>query len=726
MNLAPYSYTGPSGVATILDGTAGSHFTATITPTTIQPDASVNWTTTNSGKDPFPSGKQIKGSMIELLITCRGVTLGTDLSTLASVFDVHDTALRTFICKDADDSSRQWFVVCNCYAMPRNNGRNVTVRLAVKSSYWLTVNTITESTWSVTASGQTQAFTINLGNVDTLPVISLTPTSAKTGGGGGGAYRRPILIYNRTQSTAHSYPIDITNGGLDTSALIQNTAISNQINNGAGYNSAAVTFAIDTAVGGGLPVGGGMWYCQRTGEQGGYVAISAGSMTGITRGIGGSTAAALLDNDVLVNSKMMKNGDDVFIYVGDGNGALTVVPRWFGDSGTAVINSTATKIWISQNFAVRARGTLAANIVSGATTFVLNNAEGNIPALNGLCLIESELIAVGRYIPANASSSGNTRGVMGTSAASHSPGVSVIFLPQMWMVYGDQTAPAPVYSDANKPVFNLATSTNSSWVYANFQYAAQVDASRWNAAKSGADAVNYSLDQSNQGVDPVSDIGVTVVRNGSYAYWEMICAFGYTQAAFTGVDRYNLPANQGYFRDTGGTNVLAITASTLANTWQSTSQTFTPADTRTGLRIYLQNTKVTAYATRAYVSAGGCTVTLSSATTSTQFGVPSVTMSAEQAITYAINATITNNATGESIQIVYTMAVNQTLEIDTLNKKITYLLDNSDAFSSLRPFPARNEWLRMIQGSNTFLFTETSVAGMSVVVKHQDRSNTPA
>lgn len=727
MSLTPYSYTGPSGVATILDGTASSHFTASIVNTPIQPPASINWTPTNSGKDPYPSGKTIRGTTIELLIKITKGAMSADLSTLAGVFDVHDTTLRNLVCKDGNGV--QWLAQCTPSDSPKNNGLGVTVKLAIKSAYWIAVTAITETTWSITASGQTRDYTISQGNVDTLPVIRITPTSAKGVAGGGGTYRRFITLHNYTRKAAHAYPVDVTGGGLDTSALIQQTAVSNRINNGAGYSDSATTFAIDTSVGGGLATGGGMWYCQRTGEQGSYAAIAAGSMTGIVRGIGGTTAAALVDNDILVNSKMLANGDDLLIFVGNANGRLVEVPRWFGDSGTAVINSTATKVWISHNFAIRARGVLSAAINNSVTTFTLTSVEGNIPTTKGLALCGTEFMTAAVYKPSTGVVTGSLRGRFGSSAASHAAGVPVIFLPQAWMFYGDSTATAPVYSDTNKPTFNLATSTNSSWVYAVFSTEDQADASTWQPIAPGADAIAYTADQdllNAAPVDPITDIGVSVINRRSTAAWQLAVPFGYTAAAFTAVDRYNLPANQAFYRDPLSGNSLAVTASSANNTWQSTSQTFTPGAVRFMLQLFLKNVRTANYTTRAAVSAGGCTVTLSTSTTNVNFGVPNVALGAEVTIPYALNATLTNTTTGDSIQLVFRMDTNQTLEIDTLNKTVTYLQDDDDVFPALRYFEARNEWLRFVQGVNTLQYTETGATGVNVVVVHQDRSNTPA
>lgn len=727
MNLSVYSYNGVR-----LDGTG--HFKAIITKSTpLQPEATPQWTNTNSGKDPYPSGKQMRGLIIELQIQVTGSPLGTDLDTLTALFDTHDRTFRKLLCSNTDDSNYQWYLMAWPVATPSNDGRVFIVRLAARSPIWLSQTTVTETVFFVAASGQTATFTPTKGNYWSLPIFQITPTAAKSGGSGGSQYGRFITTYNYTNRAASGYHIDITNGGLNTQALIQNTAKSNQINHVGGYTSAATTFAIDTSVGGGLSVGGGMCYCQRTGEQIGYAAIGSGNMTGITRGIGGTTAAALLDNDILVESKMLANGNDVRIFSGSGNGKLVEIPRWPGVS-TAAFNTTGTKIWISLSYAIRAQGTLVAGINNTDTTFTITGASGRILAADGLALIDSELVAFDTYTASSYTANDLVRGAYGTTAAAHSAGAVVRFVNATYMYYGDQTASAPVYSNAQKPSIDLDASTNDQWVFTTFRTTGQFGVSAWSPVKQGVDAVTYTNDKdllNSSPVSPVTDIGVSLVNKLSSALWQTTLPFGYASAVMANIDRRNLPANQAYFRDSASGASVAIAANTTSNTWQLVaSQTFTPPSPCYNLQLYLQNTKTINYATRAAVNVGGATINLSTLTSSTSLGRPYVALGAEQAITYSLNGTLTNTAVvngatiRNSITIVGDTAIGQTIEIDTLIKKITYLTSKRDAFSSLQPYAPRDDWLPFYPGVvNTLTYTEIGCTGVNVLVKHQDRNN---
>ena len=77
---------------------------------------------------------------------------------------------------------------------------------------------VTESTdtWSVTTSGSTRVIN-NGGEDDAYPVLSLTPTTAKSVGS---AYKRWVPIKWNGEAGSAQYPVDITGGGLDTAALV--------------------------------------------------------------------------------------------------------------------------------------------------------------------------------------------------------------------------------------------------------------------------------------------------------------------------------------------------------------------------------------------------------------------------------------------------------------------------------------------------------------------------
>jgi phage-related protein len=114
------------------------------------------------------------------------------------------------------------------------------------------------------------------------------------------------------------------------------------------------------------------------------------------------------------------------------------------------------------------------------------------------------------------------------------------------------------------------------------------------------------------------------------------------------------------------------------------------------------------------------TVTLNSAET------PTVTTNAEQG-NYELSCTITNETTGEAIALQFVLNLNSYLEIDTANRTVTWLADDSRQLQALtktgtRMTPlSKRHWLRLLPGSNTLRFDEVGVAGLTLTTAFRER-----
>jgi hypothetical protein len=203
-------------------------------------------TSPRAGNYPFVNG--IVADPQSLVIGVRiepGADLDTNREKVKQYFNYEDGLRHNLIAKDAADSDKQWYVT-GFVRDVRNEGQNKNsflVLFTIEYPYWRLV-TAADTTWSVTATGQTQAIT-NAGNRNVPPKITMTPTTLKTAGL---QYRRWIPIYSN-MDISYNAPLDITGGGLDTSALVASTSKSNQINEGSGINSSVTTWNIDTSVG---------------------------------------------------------------------------------------------------------------------------------------------------------------------------------------------------------------------------------------------------------------------------------------------------------------------------------------------------------------------------------------------------------------------------------------------------------------------------------------------
>ena len=721
MKLKIYSYTNRAGSqdTTINDGT---NYLARLNNDDITAEGAAMRSQRGDGQSETLTGVRVKGR--DLLITFKilGATVGDGFDFLGGLFDPRDTAQKKIVFKDLDDSNEQWsLTVRNGGVRPTQGGGVVEAKLICVSDVLVQETQQVESTWSITASGQTQAFTIDYGNVDALPTYEVTPTADR---GYGQRYFRFCTVYNYTKLAASRHHVDITDGGLNTAALINFTSISLLLNAGAGVNASVTTIPYDTPTGSMPTVFPYMLYwgteqmrvTARTGT-------SSGNLT-VVRGINGTTAASHADNAVMALSKMAANGSDVRVLVADGNSNISEAPFWFGDSGTAVINSTATKIWVPLNIAARAIGTIATSITNSDTSLTLDTSEGIIDATYGLLLLESEIASYTSYRASNKTFLELSRGEIGSSAASHAAGVTVRALNDIRLYYGSATATAPSYSAALKPSFDLATSTNASWVYTSFASAIQNTINEWKASKTGVRTLNYSSDRDLNNiapVDPVVELGVSTVNKAEIAQWALHVPFGFTSATFTNNDRYNLPANTGYLKASDGTQA-AVAKTTAANTWQTTaSQTLTPAATSFDLTYYIKNSTTANFVTRAAMNVAGVTVTLSTAGTATE-GRPSISLGAEQAVTYDMDMVLANTTTGDSIHVVVdNVPIGTPVIINTLLRQVTLLNRRID--NAIRPSPVREHILRMAPGSNTLSYTETGATGVNVVVKWYGRNN---
>lgn len=719
MRLKIYSYTNRAGSqdTTINDGT---NYRVRLNNDDITAEGAAMRSQRGDGQTETLTGVRVKGRDLFFTFNVLGATVGDGFDFLGALFDPSDTSTKTLVFKDLDDSNEQWSLTGrNGGVRETKGGGIVEAKFICNSPVLVQVTQQVESTWSITASGQTQAFTIDYGNVDALPTYEVTPTADR---GYGQRYFRFCTVYNYTRLAASRYHVDITNGGLDTSALINFSSIKLQIN--GAINSSVTTIAYDNPTGSMPTVFPYMIYVES--EQMRVTArtgTSSGNLT-VVRAINGTSAASHADNVFMSLSKMAADGRDVRVLVADGNSNISEAPYWFGDSGTAVINNTATKIWVPLNIAARAIGTIATSISNSDTSLTLDTSEGVIDATHGLLLLENEFSSYTSYRASNKTFLELSRGEIGSSAASHAAGVTVRALNDIRLYYGSSTATAPAYSDALKPSFNLATSTNASWVYATFASAIKNTINEWKASKTGVRTLNYSSDRDLNNIapaDPVVELGVSTVNKAETAQWALHVPFGFTAAVFTNNDRYNLPANTGFLKASDGTQA-AVAKTTAANTWQTTaSQTLTPAVTSFDLTYYIKNTTTANFVTRAAMNVADVTVTLSTAGTATE-GRPSVSLGAEQAVTYDMDMVLANSTTGDNIHVVVdNVPIGTPVVINTLLRQVTLLNRRID--NAIRPYPAREHILRMAPGSNTLSYTETGATGISLVVKWYGRNN---
>ena len=685
-------------------------------------------------------------------------TIHSQRDTLATLFNPNDKTMKTLIAKDSADSDKQWYVKANCAGFPELNGQELVVLLDVPDPIWYT-NTQTSDNWSITASAQTHGVTV-AGNYPTAPVFRITPTAGK-GSTGANPYRRFITIYNQANYNVSSvadiaefknYPIDITAGGTNTTGWVADTTVSNQINNVAGINASVTTIDIDTAVGGGLAASG-MGYVDT--EQISWTANSGTQLTGVTRGIGGTTAATHADNAVIARSKVLANGDDLKVWM-DG----VVVDRWFGTS-THAMNAAATQIWINLDLREmsQAANYRVATAIAGAgavSTITLNTAEAFDGATNGArawpltghVLIGSEFFTYTSMNPAAKQLTGVTRAAWGSSAAAHAINDNVRFVDhEIYMTYGEYGATTPTVDDTRKPIISLATSTNTSWVYGDFDNSGKSRTGRWSGAllitkapAAAATSKPYTTSQDPATVtDPAAVMGCklgawlngnTWTSENGKVQWALNHPAGATTVTVTG---FKYRASSSWPNNAAGlwkgypkilpTAVWTEATPGSAASWTALSSHSSVAlgGTYTLLQWVFSGSISASNTNYAAMEATDMTFVWDSART------PNVTLGAEVTAAsgngYPLDMKITNTTSGEWLKVTAQCELNQTVEIDCENKWIKYLFDNSYLPAVLTFSTVRHDWLNLSVGTNTLQSDDTGETGVTFVTLTRDRNS---
>ncbi len=686
-----------------------------------------------SGNFPALASKVLQSKKLTVNILLRG-TLANQYDQINLWFDAQDEDLKTLVIEDG--SAVQWYVSATVDSPPRLLAvGEMQVVLRVPDPIWRTVVEATD-TWSITASAQTRVITLT-GNRRTLPTFRIKPTSTKSGFT---TDRQAHRVW-RNPSAALGFtdlPIDLTNAALNTAALISDNSNKCQINQVGGIDAVVTTIPYDTVTGTIPSVGMGYVGTEQiswTGKTG----TTSGNLTGVTRGIAGTTPATHADNDVIYVSHMQIDGRDIRVWV---NGLQ--VERWL--SG---INTANTKVWTVLNFNRGISLTLSGAIAGSGAVATINfkQTTANYNTLRGLVRRANKMLAIGTEIftftsvdPTNYKVTGCVRAQKGSSMAAHADGDTVYWIEHDIVIgWGDASLSAPTQTDAKKPIIDLDNSTNTSWVYALFQGTTTVDgvitarAGGWTPAKLFPSGLNSGYYTGSHGAyaDPATEAGLQIRTeqiNGLWrgetarVLWSIYDPAGFITVSLNG-DKYRLgtgwPALMGLQKSLDGvnwTNVFNEATPGSASTWTVWTQTSVSlSGTYPHLRFIADGSLASGTQGEAYIEAQAATLVRSSST------VPQLVFaSAELATTYELSARITNTTTGDFLDVHFIMALNEQLEIDCENKTVTYLLDNSNALNTLT-IPKRLQWLTLESGANTLQYDETGVVALTFYTDYKDR-----
>lgn len=415
------------------------------------------------------------------------------------------------------------------------------------------------------------------------------------------------------------------------------------------------------------------------------------------------------DTASLTPAKMQADGDDLRVTV-DG----VEVDRWLDDMDTAT-----TSVWINLNFVAKQEGTIvnAITAIETVETIDVNEDISGFPA-TGILMINSEIFT---YTGKNESLkrfTGVTRAAKGSTAAAHSADDTIIWIQhEIWILYGNSTASAPVVDDNYEPAFALATSTNTSWDYDIFGEDDGLRPAAWSKMQYWNLYPYVDLYTGNRGAsaDPWSEMGWDGVSSGGDAWdsWKIEILTGITEIEYDG--EQNGPTTQNirsYFWYGSGWTTIGNNVLGAVGSWTAFGPfTDTLPSTRTLIHIIVTRVGLP----DKDVEIQDLTITLDNTQT------PAITDIGEMG-NYSLACTITNTTTGDALELEYTMELNEDLELDTDAKTVIYLADSSSQFQALTlTGGARRHWLYFAVGSNTIQFDDTGTNGVTIDFEWEER-----
>jgi len=421
-----------------------------------------------------------------------------------------------------------------------------------------------------------------------------------------------------------------------------------------------------------------------------------------------------LDTQIASTNFALSSGNDLRVWI-DG----FEVDRWLDGP-----NTSTTKVWVNLDFAAFIALTLYSAIGAGDTTIKVNESAISGMPNAGILQIDNEIIVYTSKSNTTKEFFGCSRGAKGSTAATHTITTAVKWIQHdITIVYGNAGAGTPPADSTIQPMFTLATSTNTSWDYDDFRvYPGGNKSAQWDGAAVYGTPSLYGGNH-NTGANPWAEIGITLDGSVEEGILYITNPCRITNANFQNGEKYSSSGGWYNAEIRSRTSELipnvtedTITTPTVAATWQSWSDNEALATDSKAVGLWFSNVGES-WAPGTYFSleCADVTLTLNSGYT------PQITIVAEQS-NYSMDCQILNNTTGQAINLVLSMGLNEQLEVDTDNKTIIYLADGSNQFPALELVDGpRRDWLALAPGNNTLYYYETGVTGISIDIEWEER-----
>jgi len=654
----------------------GTNYKSSLADADSLPDAEVEMADRMS-TFPFYVSQRLQARMLTLRVSFQSQTeQAKELlrDTLFQTLTTAETTEQQLIIREAS-GIRKYVYATVVSATRFPSGADIVLNVA--DPIWRNYH-LSELGWSITATGQTQAFT-NDGNHPTQPVIDVTPTGRSITPHY--PYIRPVRVYNRMpKHLGVRYPVDLTGGGWDTTVEIGASKMQADgddlrvfVNNKEVDRWLDSINDTDTKVWVNLEM-------PAVNPQGGWTlvnAITAQSTQVVIEHTAAnapphpgrlSAAILLIDDEEMVMANVTLEPE---VFPGG-------VRRYTWDVETRGVHATSAAshaadatCWIITNYIWIAygRSDVGAPDVDDSykPMFDLGTSENNSWDYNNfsdllggrgdVLVLESRSASwmpVGRITDPNA----NLRypyNVSGGSISLGDSGVAGVGVRTPYYLTG--------YYEGGR----------SSW------------ASAW------------------QIENPCLITGVThsgkTCQNPNYGKWtlEAITVFGHRtikrQITDNTWDHTGAMTSYGPHVDTFGSGVYAINK----------------------VLFYMSHEATLANIARSYYGeVTDVTLTLTS-------NVPYLSLGAELDTIYYLDCTITNNTTEESISLEVLVDLAQTVRIDCEQHTVFYLKDNQNLYAGFGTDTIRTDWLNLDPGSNELQMDDENLGTMEVTVKYRDR-----
>lgn len=429
------------------------------------------------------------------------------------------------------------------------------------------------------------------------------------------------------------------------------------------------------------------------------------------------------------------DGDDLRVF-DDATG--TEIPRYF--SG---INTASTKVWIQTQLAPWL-GLVLGTAIAGAgtvTEIVFASTDANKAALQKLSyqsykcvLIDNEAFTYSAIDQPNVKLTGCTRSQKGTSAGAHSSGATVYHVSGGYLMkWGDASATAPQWptnsfgGTPSLPCIDLAASTNTTVVY-NGDFGNLPSYRRpgsWQPMGPGGSNIGEFY-ASTQGTAiaqwaTASVIGLQYLSNGvPYSIpmavdvsWSLFHCAGFWRLDTATGKKFRVGANwpQPSFVQYNNIPVFTETnAPSTTSTWEAldTHGTLSWIPTYQWVSWRMAQTVQPTYS-RAAAELGYVSLLLD------PNYVPS-RIANNVAVHNQADFRITNQTNGQWMEVHTSLAIGNTLVIDTENLNVYVVEDPSQGVEIILDDPTRVHWLELDPGSNTLVYDETGVVDVDIAI----------